>query len=269
MLHTTARLAGIAMLVGSAAMAQEADDLITDRPDQTESSRIVPARSVQIEVGTVYERTEKVVEPYDIYTGSIQLPGVLIRVGTGSWLELRGLAERSREEITFTERPRPPTFRFGNFGSGEVNTTFIWGLGAKVQLLDESGLVPETAFLGHIIVPEKGKPVQQEFRFSMSNTLSSVFDLGYNLGGEYDPNHKLFTFIYTMALGAGITDEFGGYIEVFGDWNKTTDDTHSVDAGLTWMARDNVQFDVSGGIGLTDTAPDYFIGAGFSVRFPR
>ena len=38
---------------------------------------------------------------------------------------------------------------------------------------------------------------------------------------------------------------------------------------LTWLQRNNLQFDVSGGIGISDAADDWYLGAGASLRLPR
>jgi hypothetical protein len=40
-------------------------------------------------------------------------------------------------------------------------------------------------------------------------------------------------------------------------------------AGATYLMTPNLQMDAHGGVGLTDTAPDYFLGVGISVRLPR
>ena len=44
---------------------------------------------------------------------------------------------------------------------------------------------------------------------------------------------------------------------------------NAFDGGFTFLVRDNVQFDVAGGVGLSDGADDWFVGVGLSVRWPR
>jgi hypothetical protein len=43
---------------------------------------------------------------------------------------------------------------------------------------------------------------------------------------------------------------------------------HSFDTGLTYQARNNLQLDASSGVGLSDDADDWFVGAGISFAFP-
>jgi hypothetical protein len=82
---------------------------------------------------------------------------------------------------------------------------------------------------------------------------------------------NLSNYLYTLAFGLGITDRLGSFLEVFGDVPASAPGTPAnyFDGGLTYLLRDNLQFDVSAGVGLSHAAEDWFVGAGISVRFPR
>ena len=41
------------------------------------------------------------------------------------------------------------------------------------------------------------------------------------------------------------------------------------EVSFTWLLKPTAQLDVSGGVGISDTAPDWFVGAGVSLRYPR
>ena len=43
----------------------------------------------------------------------------------------------------------------------------------------------------------------------------------------------------------------------------------TLDAGIGYLPAGNIQLDLSGGVGITDNAPDYFVAAGICVRLPR
>ena len=60
-------------------------ELVTDRPDQTESAVVVPRGTVQIETGWL--RTEEEDGPVEIETE--ELLGTLVRVGLSDRVELR------------------------------------------------------------------------------------------------------------------------------------------------------------------------------------
>ena len=83
------------------------------------------------------------------------------------------------------------------------------------------------------------------------------------------------SFVYSAALGVGLTERLGAFAELFGAEpldsppGEPSDSAVSADAGLTWLVRPNVQLDLSAGGGLTDATEDWFVGAGISVRWPR
>ena len=78
--------------------------------------------------------------------------------------------------------------------------------------------------------------------------------------------------IYTVTLARDLGQGFGGFIESYGFFTRydVPDEIrgdHRMDGGFTYLYNHDVQFDVSGGVGLTENAPDYFISAGISFRF--
>ena len=58
-----------------------------------------------------------------------------------------------------------------------------------------------------------------------------------------------------IQLGAMLTEGLGA--------------SHSLDGGFTFLASDALQFDVNVGVGLNETAEDWFIGGGFAFRLPH
>jgi len=246
----------------SAASAQELSEqleLITDRPDQTESSAIVPRGYFQIETGVTYsdEGSE---------SRSLEYPGTLLRIGLSQRVELRlGIQ--------------------GFISEFEGNNTTGFGdsdIGTKIYLMEESGWRPEMALLASLSMPTGKDGISTErmdpsFRFAFSHTLNDRVSLGYNLGAawETEPTSSgrstLSWLQYTVTAGFGLSERFGAFVELFGDTPLSADgDTElSFDGGLTFLLRPNVQLDAALGFGLTDDAPDWFLTTGISVRFPR
>ena len=63
-------------------------------------------------------------------------------------------------------------------------------------------------------------------------------------------------------------DRLGGFVEYFGGVKtRGEDDEHSVDGGFTWLVNDDLQLDLSAGVGLNHAAPDFFVSAGFAWRY--
>ncbi len=243
-------------------------ELVTDRPDQTESSVVVPPGYVQIETGWSLSRNQE----GGIRTNTHAFPGTLFRIGALDRMELRldyggFLREQTQEAGQSTHLS----------GSGDM------GVGTKLYFWEEQGWIPETALLAGVSLPVGTDPFSSgradpTFRFSLSHTLSDRLSLGYNLGAtwestldETNDRDTLSLFNYTAVLGMSLSDRTGLYAEVFGDipLNTKGGPRNSVDGGLAYLIRENLQVDGAAGVGLSDSADDWFVGLGITARFPR
>ena len=235
--------------------------LVTDRPDQTESSVTVPAGSFQVESGFVYERDYNTLIESDGY----HYATTLLRYGLHKNLELRfGMAyQEIRSRTLATDELESLT------GLSPVN------LGVKISVMKEKGWRPEMAFLTGITLPGTGlgaysvSSFAPSLRFAFSHTLTDRFSLGYNLGAEWDGENPDALGIYTLVLGIGATERLGLFIEVYGAFPENGPADHRFDTGLTFLVADNFQLDMSGGLGLNKEAPDGFFNFGFSWRIPN
>ena len=221
-----------------------------DRPDQTECPFITPLKYVQVETGFVYERITDGVE-------SSAHPSILWKYGLTSRMELRMITE------------------LVNVKFGDNSTTGIPPLtfGFKTSLIEEKGIVPMISFIGHFTTTTLGSSNFQAsyaapaFRFTFQHTLCENMSLAYNLGAEWNGESPEHTYVYTVATGISLTDKLGCFAEVYGFLPADLESDHRIDAGATYLLSNDWMIDVSGGIGLSETSPDYFIGAGFSFRF--
>lgn len=234
--------------------------LITDRPDQTESAAIVAKGKLQLESGFLYEKdnTEWLEMENYIYNST------LLRYGLTENTELRvGMEYRDQ--------------RFSPESNSEFTFTGLSPLytGLKVKVAEEQGLRPEIALLGSLTWPatadEDLKPqyLAPALRMSFAHTLSDHLSLGYNLGAEWDGHNPEASYFYSLALGIEVTEQLGAFLESYGSVYEDDKPRHKADAGFTYLVRNNFQLDVSGGIGLSDIAPDYFISFGLSYRIPE
>jgi len=238
-------------------------ELITDRPDQTESSSVVPLKHLQIETGFIMARDNDKVNDTELKEFSYNT--TLLRYGLLNNLELRLGIDYSGVDI---DSPLPGV-------SDHYSGFSPLYAGIKIKIMEEKGIIPEAALLGGLIMPYtadirfKTPYTAGDFRLALSHTISDRFSLGYNLGVEYNGITAIPSYYYSLVLGAGISDKLGFFIESYGSIPESGVAEHMADAGFTWLVLPNLQFDVSGGLGLNDVAMDYFISFGFSWRIPE
>lgn len=238
--------------LGGFAQTEEPGPIETDRPDQTETPALVPAGLFQAELGAAYEKAD------DSLSNFIH-PNALLKFGLNKSLELRLIIE-------------PSTVKFGE--QTETGLAPI-ALGLKVRLLEEKGLLPKTSLIAHVSIPDAATDNFQtekfapDFRFVMAHTVSEKVKFSYNLGAEWDGFTSDPTYIYTVAPGFALSDKWGAFIEAYGFVQPDNKPDHRLDGGFTYLVKNNVQLDLSGGFGLSSISPDYFVAAGYSFRINK
>ena len=254
-------LTGIVLLLHPAAWSQDEPPLITDRPDQTESSSVVPRCMLQVETGVSHEWVDA---GDDEYENNTNYGSTLLRLGVLDFLELR-----LGTDLLNHRSKLPGLAERDEFGMSPV------GFGFKAALFREKGLRPEVAFISSWQVPKTGRESfssekwQHSYIFAFSHTLSDRWGLGYNLGYEFEGALDVDRFIYSLVFGYTLSDKWGIFLETYG--NKTTDVPFDIraDAGITFLVCPSLQLDLSGGFGITEISPLGFISTGFSWRIPR
>jgi hypothetical protein len=274
-LFPTAHALSVALLaLGGplAATAQEEPELVTDRPDQTESTAIVPAGRVQIELGASLAGDEIGEDAHEIENHASQLGATLVRVGLNRRFELRlGWEGWLDEEVT------SGSLREREDGAGDAV------IGAKLGLRQGEGLSPAIALLVHSSVPIGDAAFTTDrydssFRLAVSHDLEGGIGLGYNVGVETESSDAegsghstLATAIYTLSAGIPAGERLGFFVEVFGEIGLSADGppANSLDTGATYLLRPNLQLDAAVGVGISEAAGDWFAGIGVSARLPR
>jgi hypothetical protein len=276
-LRALAPIAGSLFTV-AAAVGQEPGPIVTDRPDQTESAESVPSGSFQFELGWTYALDRE--DGIEVRTHSV--PAALLRVGLGSGLEARlGFAGWISQEQNGSDPLLDRSFDESAVGTGDADLGFKW----QIAELESAGT--RVALLGSVSLPIGDQGLGSEradpaFRLAISNELSDRVSLGYNAGVQWEtidgsPDAAVRTLdtqadlLYTVAIGFGLTDRLGAFVEGFGLLGLIEDrpDRHNLDGGFTLLLSDTIQLDASAGLGLNAAADDWFVSAGVSSRFPR
>lgn len=255
----TVLVSGLAITVYQPAFSQ-VPELVTDRPDQTESSRTVPVKKAQLELGWVYVRHNSTGQNLE----SHNFPSSLLRLGIAERVELR----LGWDGHTWNTLAGAKSEESGNIS-----------LGGKVQLVEEMGLRPEMALLGAFSTTRSAHPPSDQkwdhsLRLSLAHSLSERLGLGYNLGYSAeasDQNQTETFFIYTASLGMELFSKTGAFVEVFGStfFEGSSTPESAVDGGITYLVADNLQLDFAAGLGMSQASPDWSLGAGVSLRVPE
>lgn len=236
------------------------DDMVTDRPDATESPLTVPLGSLQIETGAFYTSFEEnnIKEEVTGYNTTLLRYGILdnleIRVGWNF--------EESRTSINGIKMM-------------DVRSGFTPLLaGMKVNITQEKGWIPTIGFLAHLSLPftagddYRTETTGADFRFSFAHTLSEKSSIGYNFGAQWGDDSSELAYIYTLSYGYSILDCLGVYAEVYGDLPEDSFSNHFWDAGITYLILNNLQLDATVGSSISE-GQDLLLSVGASYRIPK
>jgi hypothetical protein len=218
---------------------------------------VVPPGFVQLETGI-----DGAVEGGEPRSETAAFGSTLARIGLVEGVELRlGWGGWEREEDG------------GAVAEGAADAA----LGLKVRLCEARGARPRAALLAGVSLPvgARGRSSERHdpaVRLAFAHDLPAGVGLGYNLGMAWAGEESRLE--YSVTAGFGLGERLGAFVELFGDAPVDAPaggagPAHAADAGLTLLVTPRLQLDLAAGAGLTDEAPDRFLTAGVSIRWPR
>jgi len=225
--------------------------IVTDRPDQTESSATVGAGDLQIESGILVAY-----EGGSSFTSSdrqLLLPTNLLRYGLTKGIELRLLSQFETQRI----------YDKNIQGISDLE------IGTKIQILQDDSKNAEIAFLSHLVFPTGTEELTSGSlgiinKFCMSYPLTDDIGLGYNVGLNYLGEGIDLT--YSLAIGTSVNDKVSVYAEPYGQLTEFEEFVLNFDAGFVYLANDNLQFDFSFGTGISHKMNYISIGASWLME---
>lgn len=251
-----------AALTGAAPLfaAEPARDFTTDRPDTTESPFTIEAGHFQVETtlfGYALGKRENGLRPK-----SFEFATTNLRIGVTRALEIDvGIAP----------------YGIVDSGSGrDRRGVGALDLRAKLNLFGNDGGATALALLPFVSIPldRSGGVGPDDVEYGVLVPLS--FDLGNGLGlglnggvvarrRDADGGYRAFG-LATASLAVAWSERVGSYFEVaaeIGDGQAAT----SLNTGVTWQARDNLQFDTGVQFGVSGDADRFAPFVGVSLRF--
>lgn len=223
--------------------------IITDRPDQTESSSTIYAGSLQIESGISLGFSEENGAKYKEFAG----PSTLFRYGVTEKLEIRVFNQYQVTTDLLLETKQK--------GITDLEVGF------KAQLLRKDDINTEIAFLSHAIIPTGSSYFSLNNKYgtinklSISHEINDKYGIGYNLGYNYFVT-GVGDFTYSLVLGVVVNDKVSIYLEPYGDLVEFEEYISNFDAGFTYFLNDDFQLDFSFGTGINNYMN--YLSVGFS-----
>jgi hypothetical protein len=239
--------------VGSDAAAAP---IATDRPAVTDSSVVVPPRSLQTENGFA----ETVSQGQRTFDG----PETLLRFGVASRTELR---------LT------TPDY-FGQLGTssgfGDLAVGMKQQLGPTPGGFDVSLVLSLSLPAGASAISSHGYDpfVQLPWSRALSANWTAAGMLSVywpsqaghrNVSGE--TIHRDVTGETTFLVDRQLTKTWDAFVEYAGDFAEQGGPRHLVHFGTAYKPTPHQQLDLHVGLGLSSAAVDHFIGVGYSFRF--
>ena len=223
------------------------DEMATDRPDFTETSVAVQPRRFQVEAGLTFENDDAV----DVF----ESPELLLRYGLLRRVEVRlGI---------------PGYVRTNDDGAVESGTSEAYA-GFKIQLG-----TPGSRY-GVALIPAVTWPTDDEdsgdAAFELVGTWAYEMQGSWSIGGivghawletaDRGPDAT----IATTSLAYDIGEKWGTFLEWAAEFSDE-ESGHLLHHGYTYLLVPRFQLDGHFGIGISDDAPDFFIGTGLGWKF--
>ncbi len=248
---------GCLFLLSGISMYAQHNNIITDRPDQTEASSTIPPGYFQVEAGTLFMHEQ---QSTSLETRTAALPNALFRIGIVRHFELRAVVQPQLIRTYLNDE-----LLSRDFGMADLQAGF------KVQFCEAKGRAPEIGFLSHLVIPT-GTESYNNFAYGLINKLafthflSSKHSLAYNIGYDYfgTGNGDLF---YSLAWSISLGERTKLYAEPYGQLLNLQDWVVNADAGFTYLLMHNVQLDYSFGVGINNLMN--YQSFGISFRLPR
>jgi hypothetical protein len=227
-------------------------EIVTDRPDQTESPVIIPKKSLQIETGFLTGNTNN----NNASESQLLVPTMLLRYGLSEKIEIRIIDQ--------LEKRKSVHYSYNYFGLSDLI------VGTKIQIFKKEGVNADFAFLTYLILPTgadgltNNKPGTSS-KIAVSHSINDLMDIGYNLGYDnYGYGNGNLT--YSVSLGAEITKKIGFFIEDYGELTDLKILISNIDTGFTYLLYDNFQLDLSSGFGLNQKMNFFSVGFSWNIR---
>ncbi|ATA75011.1 transporter [Capnocytophaga sp. H2931] len=212
-------------------LAQDLDEINTDRPDQSEGVYTLSPKKLQFENGFTFAENSFA-------------DNLMLRYGLWQGTEVRFSTDISKIKSE----------------KWQVGNLFV---SVKQHLLSENEWIPSITLVGYGGYDFRDKTFKPDVCLAFENTLSEQFLLAYNIGTA----EKFQNLTTTFQVGYAPLKEVYLFVEYFAVFNTETLPSHNIDTGVLYMLNPKFQIDVAFGRALFSSSADFFVTTGFSYLF--
>lgn len=219
----------------------------SDRPGIGSGSYVMEAGLVQLEVGAAYS-SSSAGSAYSLGQALVRIgvPGVEVQLFGNSWVVAR------------SDTP----------SASDTDGLQDLALGVKVPVAESLDGGARFSVQGILTTPTGSDGFSSDEWIPALNalidlSLSERAALAVNLGYQAGPGPLDDVFGLILTPGLSLDGGFG----VYGGWAgsfSSGGNAHFAEGGLTWLASNDMQFDLNGGIDVDSN--DWFFGAGVAIR---
>ena len=268
MIRTAAQITIVLSGAALAGAAHAQQPLVADRPDFTEATSTVGRGVFQFELGYTFG----VDDTNGVTTRAHSYGEPLLRVG---FLD---------DQLEFRVGAGAATLSTESHGRAATDSGLEdLYLGVKLALTEQRGGFPATAILPQMTLATGGEAfsagrslpgVNFLYSWNLTETVSLAGSTQVN-AAVGDASQDYAEWAQSLSCGVALGERAGLYGEWYafipagldvpaGHAPARTD--HYLNSGFTWLANDDLQWDVRAGFGLNDRAEDLYVGAGVVFR---
>jgi Putative MetA-pathway of phenol degradation len=225
------------------------DEIVTDRPDVTNSSLVVPVGSLQSENGVNFSTRG----------GGQIIDGTNTRwrLGIASCLEL--LVDLPTYSTTIRGS--------GSSGFSDVSPAINWQVSPIPGKVDSSVVFGVGLPTGTVDIAGRG--TQPYLQMPWSWELNDGWGVSGMLTEFFRPSDLVIrrTTEATFAIEKKVTEKMSLFVEYVGDYPETASSSQLLNSGGLYRLSPTQQVDFHVAFGLNHNAPSYIVGVGYSFRF--
>jgi hypothetical protein len=148
-------------------------------------------------------------------------------------------------------------------------------IGTKIRVLEGGQYVPAISFMANLAIPSTSDlahtmHVAPSLYLLFQNDITDWFNVGYNVGVEWNGEDAIPATFLAICLGFGITDNFGAFLESYNYFTrydlstgKTAVDAN-LDFGFNYIVHPRIQLDLYASFNCQDPKSYSNIGLGIA-----